>query len=38
VVPLQDGRRALALALEILEAIGAHGKKVGLAGIAKAKP
>lgn len=38
VVPLQDGRRALALALEILEAIRAHGKKVGLAGIAKAKP
>jgi predicted dehydrogenase len=38
VVPLEDGRRALALALEILEAIGAHGKKVGLAGIAKAKP
>jgi predicted dehydrogenase len=37
VVPLEDGRRALALALEILDAIRAHGKKVGLAGIAKAK-
>ena len=37
VVPLEDGRRALALALEIVEAIRDHGKKVGLAGIAKAK-
>ena len=37
VVPLEDGRRALALALEILDAIRAHGKKVGLAGIAKSK-
>jgi len=35
VVPLEDGRRALALALQILEAIREHGKKVGLAGIAK---
>ena len=34
VVPLEDGRRALALALEILEAIRAHGKKVDLAGMA----
>jgi predicted dehydrogenase len=37
VVPLEDGRRALALALEILDAIREHGKKVDLAGIAKAK-
>ena len=37
VVPLEDGRRALALALEILTAIREHGKKVGLAGIAKTK-
>jgi predicted dehydrogenase len=37
VVPLEDGRRALALALEILDAIRAHGKKVGLAGIARSK-
>jgi len=35
VVPLEDGRRALALALEIVAAIREHGKKVGLAGIAK---
>jgi len=35
VVPLEDGRRALALALQILETIREHGKKVGLAGIAK---
>jgi predicted dehydrogenase len=35
VVPLEDGRRALALALDIIAAIGEHGKKVGLAGIAK---
>ena len=34
VVPLEDGRRALALALEILEAIREHGKKVDLAGMA----
>jgi predicted dehydrogenase len=33
VVSLEDGRRALALALEILAAIREHGKKVGLAGI-----
>jgi predicted dehydrogenase len=30
VVPLDDGRRALALALQIVGAIGEHGKKVGL--------
>jgi len=35
VVTLQDGRRALALALEILAAIREHGKKVDLAGMAK---
>ena len=35
VVPLEDGQRALALALEIVAAIGKHGKKVGLAGIGK---
>ncbi len=34
-VPLEDGRRALALALDIVGAIREHGKKVGLAGIAK---
>jgi predicted dehydrogenase len=37
VVPLEDGRRALGLALDIVAAIGEHGKKVGLAGMAKAK-
>jgi predicted dehydrogenase len=37
VVPLEDGRRALALALEIVDAIRDHGKKVGLASIATAK-
>jgi predicted dehydrogenase len=36
-VPLEDGRRALALALDIVAEIREHGKKVGLAGIAKAK-
>ncbi len=36
-VPLEDGRRALALALEIVTEIREHGKKVGLAGIAQAK-
>ena len=35
VVPLEDGRRALALALEIVAAIRDHGKKVGLADLAK---
>jgi len=33
-VPLEDGRRALALALDIIAAVREHGKKVGLAGIA----
>jgi predicted dehydrogenase len=37
VVPLQDGRNALALALEIIAAIRDHGKKIDLAGIAKGK-
>ncbi len=36
-VPLDDGRRSLALALEIVAAIREHGKKVDLAGIATAK-
>jgi predicted dehydrogenase len=36
-VPLEDGRRALALALEIIAAIREHGKKIDLAGMAKAK-
>src|SRR5712672_1254989 len=36
-VPLEDGRRSLALALEVVAAIREHGKKVGLAGLAKAK-
>jgi predicted dehydrogenase len=34
-VPLEDGRRALALALEIVTAIRDHGKKINLAGMAK---
>jgi predicted dehydrogenase len=34
-VSLDDGRRALALALDVLGAIGEHGKKVGLAGLAR---
>lgn len=34
VVPIEDGRRSLALALEIVDAIREHGKKVNLAGIA----
>ena len=33
VVPLEDGRRALALALEIVAAIREHGNKIDLAGI-----
>ena len=37
VVSLEDGRRALALALDIVAAIREHGKKVGVAGLAKAK-
>lgn len=36
VVPLEDGRRALALALDIVSAIREHGNKVGLGRIAKA--
>ncbi len=35
VVPLEDGRRALALALDILAAIREHGNKVGLATMAR---
>ncbi len=38
VVPLEDGRRALALALEIVSAIRDHGTKVDLAGMTKSKP
>jgi predicted dehydrogenase len=34
-VPLEDGRRALALALDIVAAIREHGKKINLASIAK---
>jgi len=37
VVPLEDGRRALDLALQIVGAIREHGKKVGLAGLAGTK-
>jgi predicted dehydrogenase len=37
VVSLEDGRRALALALDIVAAIREHGKKVGVAGLAKTK-
>jgi predicted dehydrogenase len=37
VLSLEDGRRALALALDIVAAIREHGKKVGVAGLAKAK-
>ena len=37
VVPLEDGRRALELALEIVAAIRHHSKKVGLAGMADVK-
>ncbi len=37
VVPLEDGRRALALALDIVGEIREHGKKAGLARMAKAK-
>jgi predicted dehydrogenase len=37
VVPLEDGRRALALALEIVSAIGDHGAKVDLAGMTSGK-
>jgi len=34
-VPLEDGRRALALALEVVAAIREHGKKVDLASLAR---
>jgi predicted dehydrogenase len=37
VVTLEDGRRALALALDVVSAIRDHGMKVGLAGIATGK-
>lgn len=37
-VPLEDGLQALSLALEIVAAIREHGRKIDLAGIAKAKP
>lgn len=37
VVPLEDGRRALALALEILAAIRDYSKKIDLAGMARIK-
>ncbi|MGA9389983.1 MAG: Gfo/Idh/MocA family oxidoreductase [Candidatus Sulfotelmatobacter sp.] len=36
-VSLEDGRRALALALDIVAAIGEHGSRAGLTGLAKAK-
>jgi predicted dehydrogenase len=36
-VSLEDGRRALALALEIVASIREHGVKVGVSGLAKAK-
>jgi len=36
-VPLEDGRRALALALDIVGEIREHGRKVGLTGIARGK-
>lgn len=36
-VSVEDGRRALGLALEIVAAIRDHGKKINLAGMAKAK-
>jgi predicted dehydrogenase len=35
VVPVEEGRRALAVALDIVGAIREHGKKVGLAGLVK---
>ncbi len=38
VVSLDDGRRALALALEIVAAIRDHSQRVNLSGIAKARP
>jgi predicted dehydrogenase len=38
VVPLEDGRRALDLALQIVTAIRDHGKRIDLTGIAQGKP
>jgi predicted dehydrogenase len=35
-VPLEDGRRALALALDIVASLREHGKRVGLASLVKA--
>ena len=37
VVPLEDGRRAMAVALEIVAAIRDHERKIDLGGIARAK-
>jgi predicted dehydrogenase len=37
VVPVEEGRRALGLALDIVAAIREHGKRVGLAGMAKVR-
>jgi predicted dehydrogenase len=37
IVSLEDGRRALALAIEIVTTIRDHGKKVGLGGMTKGK-
>jgi predicted dehydrogenase len=37
VVPLEEGRRALALALEIVSRIREHGNKIGLTGMAQAR-
>ena len=37
IVPLKDGLRALAVAIEIIAAIREHGKKVGLANLSKTK-
>jgi predicted dehydrogenase len=36
-VPLEDGRRALAVAIEIVSAIREHGKRIGLASLAGTK-
>jgi hypothetical protein len=38
VVSLEDGRSALALALDIVAAMREHGNKVGLAAIGHTKP
>jgi hypothetical protein len=34
---LEDGRRALAVAIEIVSAIREHGKRIGLASLAGTK-